>query len=58
MTTKTIKVAFKQLSEFSDDKQRWNLKHGPYRRDYDGYWIPIYDNPKMSFLLLKYNIDK
>ena len=56
MQTTKIKVKFEQLAEFTTDKQRWKLRHGPYQRDWNGYIIPIYDNPKTSWLLLKYNI--
>ena len=58
--TKTIKIKIPHgyIREAITDVRRWSIKHLPHRRVYGGLEMELYPNSKITFLLLKYTVDK
>jgi hypothetical protein len=56
--TVKVHIPHGHIREAIKDVRKWRIKHLPFRRVYGGLEMELYPNSKITFLLLKYTVDK
>lgn len=58
LNTVKVHISHEHIREAINDVRKWRIKHLPFRRVHGGLEMTLYPNAKITFLLLKYTVDK
>jgi hypothetical protein len=51
----TLRIPSARIQEFSTDIRQWRMRHLPFKKLGTEYSVGLYDNTKISMLMLKYS---